>query len=512
MDNERSIFSESKRQPTMETEHNLLPPLTQVCFIGAGYVGGISATAMAEFAPDNTYYVVDINEKQISAWNSEFLPVEEPGFRRVLETKRDGTDLNCPNLQFSTNINQAILRSSMLFITVDTPQKLGDHGAEESLDVSHVEECIRRIARVATNNKTIVLKSTVPCGTADSIKAMLRRLAKPGVSFTVLSNPEFLAEGTAWSNVVHPDRIIIGASQDRDDFLAAEALTEIYLHWVPRTSIKLMSNKSAELTKFATNVLLAQRISSINAISAICEKIGADVDHVAEACGLDQRIGRYMLKASLGFGGSCFKKDTLSLAGFSDQLGLRQIGSYWRSIDDINELQKARFSERVSEAMGNTLVDKRIAILGCAFKKGVGDMRCSSAIPLIIELLSKGTHVIVYDGKVDQNTLMMALSKDQNSDMLRSLCNLEYRTSLYDACEKANAIVIANDLEEISGSRNTETKEVQAPSVEWQDILRHMSCPRLLFDGRNLVDGEELATLGFQVYMIGKQPTRMPAC
>lgn len=341
----------------------LLPPRKQICFMGAGYVGVLTAAVMASYPINTDVTVVDSNEEKIAAWTSDPLPFNEPGLRDIIPTVRGSA------LRFSTDIATAIARADTIFITVDTPTMTA---AEGGLNIENVLACVRKIAEVAISGKIIVIKSTVPCGTAKKMQAYLKDHARIGVVLTVVSNPEFLAAGTAIFNLRRPERVVIGHAQDINGPTAAVHLSRIYEGWVQEARIKFMSHESAELTKLASNALLAQRISSINSISMICEKVGADVDQVAEACGLDSRIGPHMLQPSLGFGGSCLEKDVTALASMSESLSLREVASYWRSINAINDLQREKFLRKIRWYLHGRMYARKIAVLGCAFKQGIG--------------------------------------------------------------------------------------------------------------------------------------------
>ena len=497
-----------------------LVTLKKICCIGAGYVGGPTSAVIACKNPGIDVTVVDVDETRIRAWKSNILPVAEPDLISILQLGRDGTDGRRPNLHFSTDITQAINDADLILIAVNTPPKESGRGAYQALDISQVEAAAEAIAQASTTDKIVVEKSTVPCGTSDSIRKIFAAMGQPGVRFDILSNPEFLAEGSAITNLLLPDRVLIGSDQDAAGFRAARVLSSIYESWVSRDHILFMNIQSAELTKLAANALLAQRISSINALSAICEKTNADIEEVAVACGLDLRIGPRMLKASLGFGGSCLKKDVLTLAHFSDELDLSHVGSYWRSINDINEFQKSRFTEKIVKKMNNTLVRRKVAVLGCAFKKGTGDIRESPGISLIADLLAERAQVSVYDPEVQHLHLMQALLQIPRLSQLPDNWKqrLDMSTSAYAACDGAHAIVIAAEWEEFSNRRimpdpglpSTTSPTESATRVEWSKIALGMRHPKLLFDGRNIVDAEELAKLGIEVHMIGKTSCRLP--
>lgn len=361
-----------------EVDSSLVPEkITKICCIGAGYVGGPTCSVLAQQCPDITVTIVDVNPHRIAAWNSQDLsqlPVFEPGLADVVGECRGR------NLFFTTDIDRAIDEAQIVFVSVNTPTKTSGIGSGFAADLRYVEASTRRIASVAKSPKIIVEKSTVPCRTAASMRAILESNSKPGVAFQILSNPEFLSEGTALQDLLKPDRVLIGSLNTPQGNRAAELLSEVYQHWVPEERVIRTGLWSSELTKLAANALLAQRISSINAIAAICEATGANVDEVAHAAGVDRRIGPHFLRASVGFGGSCFQKDILNLVYLSGSLGLPEVAEYWNQVIVMNEFSKSRFAKNVVRTLFNTVTAKRLAILGFAFKKDTGDtVRISSS-------------------------------------------------------------------------------------------------------------------------------------
>ena len=351
--------------------------VTNICCIGAGYVGGPTCSVIADRCPHISVTIVDMDEERIARWNGHHpagLPIFEPGLAEIVERVRGR------NLHFSTDVAGSIDAAQLIFISVNTPTKATGLGAGMAADLRFVESAARSIVRCARSSKIIVEKSTVPCRTAESILKILAGNQKrgSGISFQVLSNPEFLAEGTAITDLLFPDRILIGAMVGEEEGrMAQEALAAVYANWVPRKRIITTNLWSSELSKLAANAMLAQRISSINALSALCEATGADVDEVAEAVGRDSRIGPKFLKASVGFGGSCFHKDISNLVYLCQSLHLDQVAEYWRQVLVINEYQKTRFTRMIVEALFHTVTQKKIAILGFAFKKDTGDTRYS---------------------------------------------------------------------------------------------------------------------------------------
>jgi UDPglucose 6-dehydrogenase len=448
--------------------------------------------------------VVDLSQTRIDAWNSDRLPIYEPGLKDIVKHARDGAaNERLPNLFFSTNIDKAISEADLIFVSVNTPTKTNGSGAGRAYELGFFESAIRRIADIAENDKIIVEKSTVPCRTAESVRDVLWSTARPGVKFDILSNPEFLAEGTAIRDLLAPDRILIGSLQSESGLQAAEALASVYESWVPRDRIITMNTWSSELAKLAANVLLAQRISSINSLSAICESTGADIDEVAYACGLDTRIGSKMLKASVGFGGSCFKKDILCLSYIAESLHLPEVAAYWKSVVDINEYQKDRFTKRITSRLFNSLTNKKVAILGFAYKKDTADTRESAAITVVRDLAVEGAKLSIYDPKVKEEQVWQDLELNCSStqEYLGMQPNITIHTDVYSACESAHAVVILTEWDEFSNKPST---DATTPRISWPRIAKAMQRPMFVFDGRNIIDAAALETLGFRVECIGK--------
>lgn len=499
--------------------------------------------------------VVDLSESRIAAWKSAALPIYEPGLYEVVEVARDGTDGRVPNFHFSTDISTAIQEADLIFIAVNTPTKTEGLGAGGASDLAYVESAARHIAEVATSDKIIVEKSTVPCGTAENIREILDAHASPDVHFDILSNPEFLAEGTAINDLQKPDRILIGSLADDRGRAAADALAQVYAAWVPRERIITINLWSSELAKLAANCMLAQRISSINSLSAICEATGANIEELSYAVGLDTRIGPKMLKSSAGFGGSCFKKDVLSLAYIAETLHLPEVAAYWKSVVDINEYQKERFAKRITTRLYNTLRLKKIAVLGFAYKKNTGDTRESAAITIVGQLIAEGAKIAIYDPQVSDAQIHQDLARDHPPDVVKQ--RVQVYPNALSACTDASAVVILTEWDEfktdrihdvastngafqkqlldrkINGRSNSpsssegdselydsglgtpaaydghadveQSGQAQVDKrVDWVKISQSMKRPRLVFDGRNVVDGEKLAAIGFTVECIGK--------
>ncbi|KAI8926717.1 UDP-glucose/GDP-mannose dehydrogenase family, NAD binding domain-containing protein [Entophlyctis helioformis] len=461
------------------------PTMNIVC-LGAGYVGGPTCAVIAFKCPDIKVTIVDLNQARIDAWNSNNLPIYEPGLEDVVFAARGR------NLFFTTDIDKAIEEADIIFVSVNTPTKKSGIGAGYAADLAYVESATRRIAQVARSSKIVVEKSTVPCRTAESMRTILEANSRDGIRFDILSNPEFLAEGTAISDLLNPDRVLIGSLQTPEGIKAQQTLASVYAHWIPTSQIITMNLWSSELSKLAANALLAQRISSINALSAICEATGADVDEVAYACGLDTRIGPKFLKASVGFGGSCFQKDILNLVYLSESLHLPEVGAYWKQVIVMNDYQKARFSERVVKKLFNTITNKKVAVLGFAFKKNTGDTRESAAIDLIAAFLRENANIRIYDPKVEEDQIKMDLidSELTTADIYNkrvTICK-----SAYEAAEGVDAVVVVTEWDEFK-------------TLDYQKIFEKMNKPAFIFDGRLILDGKKLKEIGFQVEVIGKQ-------
>lgn len=364
-----------------------------------------SCGVIALKCPNIKVTIVDISKPRIDAWNSDHLPIYEPGLEEVVKQTRG------KNLFFTTDVDKAIVEADMIFVSVNTPTKKAGMGSGMAADLKYVESATRRIAEVSTSNKIVIEKSTVPCRTAESMRSILEANSKNGVRFDILSNPEFLAEGTAIDDLLKPDRVLIGCLPTPEGLKAQEALASVYANWVPRDRIITMNLWSSELSKLAANAMLAQRISSINALSAVCEATGADVDEVAYAIGRDSRIGPKFLKASVGFGGSCFQKDILNLVWLCEQLHLKEVANYWLQVVKINDYQKERFAERVVKCLFNTVTSKTITLLGFAFKKNTGDTRETAAIALCKFFIQEGAKINIYDPKVEKAQIYMDLTE-----------------------------------------------------------------------------------------------------
>ncbi|TWU37085.1 UDP-glucose 6-dehydrogenase [Novipirellula artificiosorum] len=460
----------------------------KICCIGAGYVGGPTMAMIAKQCPDIPVHVVDLNQERIDAWNSDSLPIYEPGLDEVVREARGR------NLKFSTDVDAAITEADIIFMAVNTPTKTFGVGAGRAANLEFVEKCARRIAEVAEGHKIVVEKSTLPVRTAEAIKRILGAGAS-GATFDVLSNPEFLAEGTAIDDLLDPDRVLIGGESTE----AIEALVNVYARWVPREQILTTNLWSSELSKLTANAFLAQRVSSINAISALCEATEADVDEVARAIGMDSRIGPKFLKASVGFGGSCFQKDILNLVYLCEHFGLREVAAYWEQVVIMNDYQKRRFAEGICRTMFSTVSDKKIAVWGFAFKKDTNDTRESAAIYVCRDLLRERARLAIYDPQVPEAKIRADLIASMSnlageiSDLDRSLVekNVTIVGDGYEAAKDAHAIAVLTEWDEFK-------------TLDYKKIYGTMKAPAFVFDGRNVVDRKRLTEIGFEVFGIGK--------
>lgn len=413
-------------------------------------MGGPTCVVIASKVPHVQITVADIDARRIAAWNSDELPIFEPELAELTKPARDGSEGREANLHFTTDVEAAIAAADLVFVSVNTPTKLQGRGAGSASDLGYIEAATRMSAKASTSDKVIVEKSTVPVATAKAMRDILTANARPGVHFDVLSNPEFLAEGTAITYSLFPDRVLIGSfPRDESGMGSMEAVVDLYANWVPRERSITMSLWSSELAKLAANAFLAQRISSINSLSAICEAAGADIDEVAFACGLDKRIGPHMLKSSVGFGGSCFKKDVLNLAYLADTMNLPEVGAYWKSVVEINEWQKDRFVQRIINSLYGTLSNKRMAIFGFAHKKKTGDTRESAAISITNTLISERANIAIYDPQVREEQIWRDLGQGAEK-------NVTVAKDSYEACRGAHAVVILTEWDEFKLVYNQE--------------------------------------------------------
>jgi len=455
-----------------------------ICCIGAGYVGGPTMAMIALKCPEHRVTVVDINADRIAAWNSDELPIYEPGLDEVVREARGR------NLFFSTEVDEGIAEADMIFISVNTPTKTYGVGAGRAADLKFIERCARRIAEVAKGNIIVVEKSTLPVRTAESIRRILEGCGGD-FTFQVLSNPEFLAEGTAMADLDAPDRVLIGGEQTPEGEQAAQTLADVYAHWVPRERIITTNVWSSELSKLTANAFLAQRVSSINAISALCEATEADVEEVARAIGTDSRIGPKFLRSSVGFGGSCFQKDILNLVYLCEHFGLPEVAAYWEQVIVMNDYQKQRFVRRLVRTLFNTVSGKKIAILGFAFKKDTNDTRESPAIYVCRDLLEEQANVHIYDPKVKPEQVFRDLGQSAQNDDGQPNEDIIIETDPYEACKDAHAIAVLTEWD-------------QFKELDWERIYQNMLKPAFVFDGRNILAAAQLRKIGFEVSGIGR--------
>ena len=445
--------------------------------IGAGYVGGPTMAMIAHKCPQYKVTVVDINPDRIARWNSEDLPIYEPGLTEIVRSARGR------NLFFSTEIEAGIRESEIIFVSVNTPTKTFGAGAGMASDLQYWEKTARQILHNARSDKIIVEKSTLPVKTAQAMKRILT-CKDDDIRFHVLSNPEFLAEGTAIRDLEDPDRVLIGSNDTPGGIKARETLVEIYANWVPEDKILTSNIWSSELSKLVANAFLAQRISSINAISALCEKTDAEISEVARAVGMDSRVGNRFLNASIGFGGSCFKKDILNLVYLCRSYDLKEVADYWEGVVRINEYQKERFVLNMLNTMFNSLAGKRICLFGFAFKADTGDTRESPAIFVARRLIEERAKLVITDPKAMRNA---ALDLQDLSEWIT------FEEDPYKAAIDCDAIAVMTEWNSFK-------------DIEYEKIFRYMNKPAFLFDGRNLLDHQGLFHIGFNVFPIGKPP------
>ncbi|VDP05198.1 unnamed protein product, partial [Soboliphyme baturini] len=458
----------------------------EITCIGAGFVGGPTCAVIAYKCPDINVTVIDCCPEKIDEWNSDELPIYEPQLDEIMKSCRG------KNLFFSHDTEGAIQKAQLIFLSVNTPTKTYGFGNGRAADLTHLEASARVILSYAKDSKIVVEKSTVPVRAAESIARILASNKNPNISFQVLSNPEFLAEGTAIANLFNPDRVLIGHEQTPEGFAAAEVLASMYRRWVPAKRILTMKTWSSELSKLAANAFLAQRISDINAISAICELTGADIREVAKAVGTDSRIGSKFLQASVGFGGSCFQKDILNLVYLCESLKLNECADYWHQIVLINEWQRKRFVKTIIETLFNTVKDKSLAILGFSFKKNTGDTRESSSIYISKYLIEEGAKLNIYDPCVPKKTvcLLMTFSILLQEVVFLVETRVTVSSNPYDACKNAHALVVLTEWDEFK-------------ELDYEKIYSLMAKPAFVFDGRIILDHEKLLNFGFHVHSVG---------
>ena len=468
--------------------------VSTICCIGAGYVGGPTMAVLADKCPDIKVYVVDKNKQRINAWNSDNLddlPVYEPQLSDVIKRSRDR------NLFFSENVEKYIGLADMIFLSVNTPTKVKGIGSGQASDLKWIEACARDVAKWSKGHTIIVEKSTIPVRTAETIKIILEsdQVDKNKKTFSVLSNPEFLAEGSAINDLENPDRVLIGGEDDQ----SVRSLTEIYERWVDREKIIKTNLWSSELSKLIANAFLAQRVSSINSISALCERTGADINQVSDAIGSDTRIGSKFLQAGPGFGGSCFKKDILNLVYLCNHFGLPEVANYWENVISINNWQQKRISQIIVHKLFGTLTDKKILILGFSFKADTNDTRESPAIYIAKDLLEEGANVVIHDPKVDQKQIAFELETDVNYSSIDKKAmfnenkrenNWKYAQDIENAIENADAAVIITNWSEYK-------------NLNWKKLYKKMRKPAWIFDTRSSVNIKEIKDIGINIWQIG---------
>ncbi|KAG4082297.1 nucleotide sugar dehydrogenase [Neocallimastix lanati (nom. inval.)] len=508
-----------------------------VCYIGAGYVGGASSSVMAYKCPEKDVIVTvcDVDSKKIDSWNSDNLPIYEPGLEEIVKDRRG------KNLFFTNDLDNSIYSADVIFISVGTPTKKRGIGANQAAELSYIESAAKKIATISRNSKIIIEKSTVPCKTAEHIRSILDankiknninlyketvenedlnilnisrsssnatlnendnviedsiesdKNNERSIHFEILSNPEFLAEGTAVNDILNPDRILIGGLPTKKGLIAQEILSKLYSYWIPEEKIIKMGLWSAELSKLTSNALLAQRISSINSLSALCEEVGADIQEVSYACGLDSRIGPKFLNASIGFGGSCFQKDVLNLIYLSNYFNLPEVADYWNQVIVMNEYRKSRFIKNIFNKLFHTINGKVISIFGFSFKKNTKDTRESPAIAVVLSLLREGAIIKIYDPKVSLVQIKNDIKENSNKDeYYEFISKITICNSCYEATDGANAIVICTEWDEFI-------------SLDYNRIYKQMMKPAFVFDGRLILNHKELKNIGFHVETIGKK-------
>lgn len=462
--------------------------INNICCIGAGYVGGPTMAIIAQKCPHIKVTVVDLNEDRIAAWNDKDvnnIPIYEPGLSDLVAEARGR------NLFFTTDVEKAIDEAQMIFISVNTPTKTYGLGKGMAADLKYIELCARQIAAVAKDNKIVVEKSTLPVRTAEAVKSILDNTGN-GVQFQILSNPEFLAEGTAVQDLLNPDRVLIGGNTSPEGQAAINALVEVYSNWVPSKNILTTNLWSSELSKLTANAFLAQRVSSINAMSELCEKTEADVNEVAKAIGMDSRIGSKFLKASVGFGGSCFQKDILNLVYIAKSYGLNEVADYWEQVVIMNDHQKRRFANNIIQTLYNTVSGKKITFLGWAFKKDTNDTRESAAINVADFLLNEQANISIFDPQVKEKQVLNDLyylnsrSEDENKKGITVYDNP------YESCKNSHAIAIMTEWDEFK-------------EYDWQKIYDNMQKPAFIFDGRNILDSKKMKEIGFVFSAVGSK-------
>ena len=461
--------------------------IKNICCIGAGYVGGPTMAVIADKCPYISVNVVDTNKQRILDWNDsnlDKLPIYEPGLSDIVKKNRN------VNLFFSTDVDKAIQEADAIFISVNTPTKTYGVGKGMAADLKYIELCARQIAKVATSNKIVIEKSTLPVRTAEAISNILKNTGS-SVDFQILSNPEFLAEGTAIEDLFNPDRVLIGGEDTTEGRKAIKLLTQVYENWIPKNKILHTNVWSSELSKLTANAFLAQRVSSINAMSELCEHTGADISEVARAVGSDTRVGAKFLKSSVGFGGSCFQKDILNLVYIAQSYGLIEVANYWEQVILMNDHQKKRFAANIVKTLFNTVSGKKIAVFGWAFKKNTNDTRESAAIYVADELLKEKANLNIYDPKVKENKILSDLNYLESRPQKENEELITISQDPYETCKSAHAVAVLTEWDEFK-------------AYDWKKIYDSMLKPAFVFDGRSILNVNALEKIGFKVYSIGK--------
>ena len=443
--------------------------------IGAGYVGGPTMAVIAEKCPQYKVTIVDINAEKIAKWKTDDLPIYEPGLLDVVKKVRD------KNLFFTTDVDAGIREADIIFVSVNTPTKTFGEGAGKASDLQYIEKTARQILKASDSDKIIVEKSTLPVRTAEALERVLNSNDK-GIRFEIVSNPEFLAEGSAITDLHNPDRVLIGSQETETGLKARAELVNIYKNWIPEERILTSNIWSSELSKLTANAFLAQRISSINSLSALCEVTGADVEEVAHNIGADSRIGSKFLKASVGFGGSCFQKDILNLVYICESLGLEEVANYWEQVIKMNNYQEKRFVKNMIKNMFNTLAGKRIALFGFAFKANTGDTRETPAYYISKMLLEENADLVITDPKALANAKI---------DLKDDVDRITFEEDPYKAAEGADAIAVVTEWKLFA-------------ELDYQKLYNSMRKPAHIFDGRNILNHSELFEIGFEVHPLGK--------
>ncbi|MCQ9200699.1 MAG: nucleotide sugar dehydrogenase [Prochlorococcus marinus CUG1437] len=473
----------------------MIPEIKNICCIGAGYVGGPTMSVIAEKCPHIKVNVVDTNKKRIDLWNSKNLnnlPIYEPGLKSIIKKCRG------KNLFFTVDTELEIKKADMIFISVNTPTKTKGLGAGQASDLKWVELCARQVAQFGTGHTIVVEKSTLPVKTAEVIKSILENsnsenTNKEKKTFDVLSNPEFLAEGSAIKDLKNPDRVLIGGNNND----AIIALNNIYSHWVPKEKILHTNIWSSELAKLTANAFLAQRISSINSIAAICEVTGADISEVSRAIGSDTRIGSKFLDSGPGFGGSCFKKDILNLVYLCKYYDLYEVGRFWESVVELNNWNQNRISNLIIKKLFGTVSGKKIFILGFAFKANTNDTRESAAIKICKDLLNEGALLYINDPKVIPEQISEVLGMNEsNKKEITEKKNQEtegkwhFIQNVIDGFYGADAAIILTEWE-------------QYRKINWEISSKLMRKPSWVFDTRSIISAKDVRKYNINFWKIG---------